>query len=1151
MPNAIPSLDTIFSEAIELPDAAKRADYLARACGSDEALRRRVEALVEAHFHADGSFLEQPVLSADSTAAFAHAPDEPGPALGTAIGPYTLREQIGEGGMGLVFVAEQMQPVRRKVALKIIKPGMDSRQVVARFEAERQALALMDHPNIAKVLDAGTTPEGRPYFVMELVKGEPVTDYCDRNRLNLRQRLELFLQVCQAVQHAHQKGVIHRDLKPSNILIAVHDVTPVAKVIDFGIAKAVGQHLTDKTMYTAVSQFVGTPLYMSPEQAGQRSLDVDTRTDVYALGVLLYELLTGTTPIDPETVRKAGLDEVRRIIREDEPPRPSARMSTLKAAVLSTVAEKRAAYPRRLARQVRGELDWVVMKCLEKDRDRRYESASALAADVQRYLNDEAVQACPPSAGYRLRKFARRNKAAMTMAGLVLLILVIVAGGIGWNMQDRATRQAVAESQVIEALALAEPRLREGNPGDEVLVTSARKAESHLASGLVRHELQERVEQLLADLQMLKTLDEIRLGQTAVKEGRFDTAAADFGYARAFHVYGIDVEAIEPHEAAARIRERAIALHLATALDNWAMARKVWEKETGQESWKRLLEVARAADPDPWRVSLREALARPASKEEWEKLAASAPIQELPATTLHLLGQALQNRGAMRLAVDLLRAAQQQNPADFWINHGLAWALHRIDPPQLEETVAYYRAALALRPKSPGVYLNLGAALSDLGRLDEAIACNRAAIRLKNDYAEAHCNLGNALRKTGRLDEAIACHQEAIRLKPELLEAHFNLAIALKNKGRLDEAIPYYQNAVRLKKDNAEYHYDLGTALYNLGRLDEAIPCFQEAVRLKNDYAEAHTNLGNALQAKGRLDEAIACYREAIAHKPGLFEAHTNLGNALAGKGQLDEAIAEYREALRLKSDSTETHYNLGNAFGQKGRQDEAIACYRKAIEFDSKNWRAYTNLGNALNDKDQPDEAIACFRKAIELNPKFPIAHNGLGISMVKTGKHDEAIACFRKAGELDPRLRGNLGHALNELSWRLATSPDPKTRDSRRAVELAKEAVHLAPKQGTFWNTLGVAQYRAGDSKSAAEALNKSMELQNGGDSNDFFFLAMAHWQLGNKVEARQWYDRAVAWMEKNRPKDEELRRFRAEAAELLGVEPLPVAPTPRLRK
>ena len=457
MPNAIPSLDTIVGGAVEIADPAERAAYLDRACGPDDALRRRASALVAAHGRA-GGFLERPAPAVDPTAAFVPGPeDAPGPAAGTEIGPYTLRELIGEGGMGLVYVAEQREPVRRRVALKVIKPGMDTRQVVGRFETERQALALMDHPNIAKVLDGGSTADGRPFFVMELVKGVPVTEYCDAHRLTIRHRLGVFLQVCRAVQHAHQKGVIHRDLKPSNVLVTVHDVEPVAKVIDFGIAKAVGQLLTDKTVYTGFAQLVGTPLYMSPEQAGQSGLDVDTRTDVYALGVLLYELLTGTTPIDPASVRGAGYDELRRIIREDESARPSARISTLNAAALSTVADKRGIDPRKLAAQVRGELDWVVMKCLEKDRNRRYDSASALAADVQRYLVDEPVAACPPSAAYRLRKFARRNRGRVAVVGSILGLIVLVAvAGIAAGVTRLWLRAESSAAEAAEARDRAE-----------------------------------------------------------------------------------------------------------------------------------------------------------------------------------------------------------------------------------------------------------------------------------------------------------------------------------------------------------------------------------------------------------------------------------------------------------------------------------------------------------------------------------------------------------------------------------------------------------------------------------------------------------------------------------------------------------------------
>jgi WD40 repeat protein/serine/threonine protein kinase len=475
-----PRANDIFLSALELRSAGERREYLGAACAGDAALQAEVEALLRADAEA-GSFLEAPARAAqlaatasgsgpvdprlaevveeyraglragrcpDRQGLYARYPDLAGALAecldaielvegaapvgerpGAVIGPYKLMEQIGEGGMGLVFVAVQQHPVRRKVALKVIKPGMDSRQVVARFEAERQALALMDHPNIAKVHDGGTTPTGRPYFVMELVKGVPITDYCDQNQVPIRARLDLFLHVCQAVQHAHQKGIIHRDIKPSNVLVMSNDGTPLVKVIDFGVAKAVGHQLTDKTIYTQFAQLVGTPLYMSPEQAGQSGVDVDTRSDIYSLGVVLYELLTGTTPFDKARLRTATFEEIRRIIREEEPGRPSTRISSI-GQTAATVSANRRSDPRRLSRLFRGELDWIVMKALEKDRNRRYESASAFAADVQRYLNDEPVQACPPSAWYKFRKLARRNKAVLATASAVGLAVLLAVGSL-------------------------------------------------------------------------------------------------------------------------------------------------------------------------------------------------------------------------------------------------------------------------------------------------------------------------------------------------------------------------------------------------------------------------------------------------------------------------------------------------------------------------------------------------------------------------------------------------------------------------------------------------------------------------------------------------------------------------------------------------
>jgi serine/threonine protein kinase len=448
--------EVIFTAAVEIQSAGQRAAYLDEACAGHADLRRKVEELLCAHVQA-GNLLEKAAaawnayLPIGDPQAIAERP-------GTVIGPYKLVEQIGEGGFGVVFMAEQQHPVRRKVALKVIKPGMNTRQVVARFEAERQALAMMDHTHIARVLDAGATDAGRPYFVMELVRGIAVTQFCDDNQLTPHERLELFVAVCQAIQHAHQKGIIHRDLKPSNVLVTLRDDgTPLVKVIDFGIAKALGpERLTDKTLCTGFAQMLGTPLYMSPEQAQMSGQDADTRTDIYALGVLLYELLTGTTPFDKERLEQASYDELRRIIREEEPAKPSTRISALGQAA-TTVSASRKSEPRQLSQLFRRELDWIVMKALEKDRNRRYETASSLAADVQRYLHDEPVQACPPSAMYRFRKFARRNKVVlMTASAIAFAALLAVAGLAASTLAVRQANQELRHNLYYQNIALAD-----------------------------------------------------------------------------------------------------------------------------------------------------------------------------------------------------------------------------------------------------------------------------------------------------------------------------------------------------------------------------------------------------------------------------------------------------------------------------------------------------------------------------------------------------------------------------------------------------------------------------------------------------------------------------------------------------------------------
>ncbi len=464
----------IFLEALEISAPEARAAFLKGACAGDGALHSKVEELLKEHF-ANDSLMAGPAVGGGRSQV--QSPQAPAPMLDR----YKLLEKIGEGGFGEVWMAEQHEPVKRRVALKIIKPGMDSRQIVARFKAERQALAMMDHPNIAKIFDAGVTDNGRPYFVMELVRGIKITEHCDQNQLPTHERLRLFILVCQAIQHAHQKGIIHRDIKPSNILVTLHDGVPMPKVIDFGIAKATQQELTDKTVFTQFQQFMGTPAYISPEQAEMSGLDIDTRADIYSLGVLLYELLVGETPFDAKEMMASGLDALRQIIREKEPPRPSTKLNSLSGEARTTAGKQRQTAVGTLVHQLQGDLDWIMLKCLEKDRTRRYETANSLAADIQHYLSEEPVVACPPSAGYRLRKFIRRNKVLVVAGGFVFLTLLVGISGTTLGLIEAGRQRDLVEGQRKE-LAERNRALQAVHEHERLLNERARQAIETVAS---------------------------------------------------------------------------------------------------------------------------------------------------------------------------------------------------------------------------------------------------------------------------------------------------------------------------------------------------------------------------------------------------------------------------------------------------------------------------------------------------------------------------------------------------------------------------------------------------------------------------------------------------------------------------------------------
>jgi tetratricopeptide (TPR) repeat protein len=1150
--------ESLFAAALAKTGPAERLAFLDEACAGDAALRQRLERLLAADEHTNGILERGPDPG---------TPDDPPPEEpSAAVGPYQLIEPIGEGGMGAVWLAQQTEPVKRLVAVKLIKPGMDSKQVIARFEAERQALALMDHANIARVLDAGTTATGRPYFVMDLVRGVPITKYCDDNRLTPRQRLELFIPVCRAVQHAHQKGVIHRDLKPSNVLVAPYDGRPVPKVIDFGIAKAAGQSLTEKTLVTGFGNIVGTPEYMSPEKAELNNQDIDTRSDVYSLGVLLYELLTGSPPFTRRELGAGGVLEMLRVIREQEPTKPSAKLST--AEGLPALAANRGTEPAKLAKLVKGELDWIVMKALEKDRGRRYETANGLAMDVQRYLADEPVLACPPSAGYRLRKFARRNKGGLAVAALVLCFLVLLGSGIGWAVRDRAARQANVAGQV-ESI-FAEVNRLEGQQKWAEALAAARRAEAAAAGGEADAPTAQRVRQRLKGLEFIDRLEQIRMQRATWLEGKFDNAGADREYARAFRHYGVDVEELPVETSIDRLKARpALAIALAAALDEWVYARREVAKKDAA-GWKRLVAIARGIDPEPLRDRLRALWGRPASetRHELRRLAGLIDIPAQHPATLVSLASTLRRVNHSEAALRLLRGAQHVYPGDFWLNFKLAFAL--LEQKDYEGAIRFYTAAVSIRPRAAAAHNDLGVALHGQKKLDEAIACYRKAIALEPKHAFAYGNLGNALVRQNKWDKALAAYRKAAGLGLRDAKAYYNLGFALHRQKRLDAAVAAFRKAVALDPKYALAYENLGSALHDQKKLDAAVAAFRKAVALEPKRVAAHYNLGNALLDQNQLDEAIAAYRKAIALDPKLADAHTNLGCALSDQKKWGEAIAAYQKAIELDPTDAQVYNNLGTALRAQKKLDEAIAAYRKAIALNPQNAGPHNNLGALLcDDRKEYDKAIECFRMALELDPKFVNAYVGLGNALDHQGKLEEASDALRKAIALDPKdanasscLASVLSHqkkwdqavaaykkalaidpqhanAPNAFAWLLATCPDARFRDPRQAVALAKKAIGLDPKNPLYSNTLGVALYRAGNWKAAIAALDKSVERRQGGDSFDWFFLAMAHWRLGRKDKARQWYDRAVQWMDRHQRTNEELDRFRAEAAQLLGME------------
>jgi tetratricopeptide (TPR) repeat protein/tRNA A-37 threonylcarbamoyl transferase component Bud32 len=1074
-----PSLpeESIFAQALEITSAAERAAFLDRACGDNPPLRAEVEALLRAH-ERSGDLLDLPE-HAQPTADLP-ACESPG----TIIGPFKLLEQIGEGGMGAVWMAEQTEPIQRRVAVKVVKEGMDSKLILARFEAERQALALMDHPNIAKVFEAGRTPSGRPYFVMELVKGQPITKYCDTKRLGVRERLELFGDACRAVQHAHQKGIIHRDLKPSNVLVAPYDGKPVVKVIDFGLAKATGQRLTDKTLFTGFGSLVGTPEYMSPEQAEVNNQDIDTRSDIYSLGVLLYELLTGSTPLTRKRVKEATLLEVLRVIREEEPPRPSTRLSESKES-LPSISAQRHTEPGKLAKLVRGELDWMVMKALEKDRNRRYETANGFAMDVQRYLSDEPVLACPPSVGYRLRKLVRRNKRRLAVASLLLFFVMVLAAGGAWVVIEKGARAQRLKTQIEQILDDEDRLAREQNWSQAR--AAVERAEAALASGDADDARRQRVRDARRDLEFISQLDRIRQeSQMLLVLGKLDPKEYVQKYALAFREYGVDVETLPTEDAITRLQARpALAVPIADALDHWAML--TLNQETPH--WAPLVAVARGLDGDPIRNRLRAFIGQrttPETLADLVRLAESVDVKTQSPTTLYVLAATLMLKDKWEAALRILRDGQYAYPDDFWLNLSLGANLN--DRKDHAGGVRYFSAAVALRPDSLLALNDLGLALDELGKRAEADACYRKAIALDRELTAPLTNLGASLLEQKKLDEAIECYEKAVKLAPRSSTPHAGLGAVLAMKNDLEGGLREHRIALEINPKDVYAHTNLGIVLSKKKDAEGAIAEFKAAIAIDDKFAGAHQGLGSELCKMKDFEGALRETHAALEIDPKLALAHVVLGNIFSGTNKLKEAIDEYNAAIEIDPKLVEAHWKLGHFFLKVNDAAGAIHEYQIALELEPNDPGNCTNLGNALLQNNDLNQAKEQYEAALKIDPKFAPAHYALGNLWRQKNNLDEAIREFDKALEFDPKFAeayANWSDALIEKG------------DFRGAIKKCNEGIIIDFHYALLHNNLAVALSRLNNPKAAIGEYHLALDIDPD--------CALAHLGLGSALDER----------------------------------------------
>jgi len=1110
----------IFHEAREL-QAEQRATYLLGACGKDVALRAKVEALLKADADA-GSFLGSPAAEQGARAQ--------GQA-GAQIGRYKLLEQIGEGGMGAIWMAEQREPVKRRVALKIIKLGMDTKQVIARFEAERQALAMMDHPHIAKVLDAGATETGRPYFVMEYIKGIPILEFCDQHKVDTRARLQLFTQVCHAIQHAHQKGIIHRDIKPSNVLVTLHDGVPVPKVIDFGIAKATNSELTSKTLFTEHRQLIGTPAYMSPEQAEMSGLDIDTRSDIYSLGVLLYELLTGTTPFNIKALLESGFGEMLRAIREDEPHKPSTRISTLGETGTRT-ALQRSVDAKKLSTLLRGDIDWIVMKCLEKDRSRRYETASGLAADIVRHLSDEPVSAGAPSASYRLRKFVRRNRGQVLAGGAIVVALAVGVVAFAWKaaeaseQRDRAVAARGAETAQRER---AEAARAEAEKQREIAQAEEAAAVAQAAEA-VRQEAQARKHESEANQQadiasavakfqtdMLAAVDPNQLPKDPVSGAPLKDGVT------VVHALESAVKLLDAGSLADQpLVEAKVRATIGATFQ--ALARY----DEAEHNLRKTLEIRRAASPGD------------------ERLTADA-LDDV-AMLLWQRGQSDESYRLMSAAFEIYRRVLPASGLD------MATAMDNMAKPlvdlnRLAESGPLLREALELRRR------NLPP-----GALEIAEGLNSLAHQLQREEKDSEAE--------PLLREALAIHR-AHRLPghPELAIAMNNLAACLKAQSKYDEADTLFNESLAMSRATLpDDHprvalglHNLASSLHQQGRFSEAAPLFRESLAVwraalpsgHEHMAWCLINLASTLRALGKTDEHVALYREALAmcrriHPTGHPQTHyvlQELGGALYERGALHEAEALQTELLELERAQPQfdqvRHAVSLNALGltksRLAKNDAAAALLEEALQIQrtalpagaNDTYSVLCNLAHARRGQERDKEAAALLREALnnrrvalpEAHAEIADAAAALAIVLLDLGELDEAEPLLRETLRIQ-RTNSPTPHAGGDILAHLARASKARGNfdeseslfrewlQQRRSV-----AATPRPSEARFLNEFALMQWERGQLGEAEALLREAVAQQRATLPVPESDLANVLSNLGMVVLAQSRFDDAEA--------------------------------------